>query len=334
MIACTLESQTFEFESDSDDSGSDSDTFLVSCTYGCGPPIDINAVINGAETCSSIMPKKIAKSSAKYQTDHRQKHSPKLHNRTRFNGHESDEHGEESDDEQMPVPNTNDEPAKKKLVSMMMMAQSLLTSNEEYKKQIDDLSSQNKELKAELHKSKQIADAVRHANEHLKKERDEVYVSVDQIEKRYQMRLQEERQRHQNELNKLRMVKVPYVINQWKQRSIELQENVDTLTETLTRKQQSLVQALEAMDGIVMQDEKDRSQPQLDSKTKMKQKLNQLNKRRKSFSLPKPQVRIRTRHRQTVSAVTLPQYTILQIKQRTDHKQAHDSGQYDINILP
>eukprot|EP01083_Nonionella_stella_P124505 375984_1 len=188
------------------------------------------------------------------------------------------------------------------------LAQSLLTSNEEYKKQIGDLSSstskyrsENKTIRDELRKAKQIVDddrnTIRHLKEQrqaMKKERDEAYTLIDKMEKKYEMTLKKERQKHKNEVDKLSAgflqslgaepgKDVTTVIKELKQRNVALQANVDTLAETLARKQQSLLQALEAMDNIAMEDEKQQYPADHHLNTKVKQKLKQFNERRKSF---------------------------------------------------
>merc|ERR1712087_390622 len=93
------------------------------------------------------------------------------------------------------------------------------------------------------------------------------------------------------------------VITKLKKDNGQLQNKVDTLAETLARKQQSLIAALQAVDSLAMEDEKtqfreaqrlmnevqapsSRHERQLSSSNgKMRGKLQALNQRRKSITM-------------------------------------------------
>eukprot|EP01084_Bolivina_argentea_P216208 367346_1 len=244
------------------------------------------------------------------------------------------------------------------------LAQSLLTTNEEYKKQINEYTSKNTKLvsenikiKPQLKKLKQQIDDDRNTIKHLKEqrnskknERDEAYQLLTKIEKEHSIMIKKEKAKHKEQMEKLSAgflqslgaepgTDITTHIKQLKANNKDLQRKVDELAATLARKSESLVHALQAVDNLAMIDEKNQVaqyvaasqlvnevQPAVNNnsrssnKDKMKNKLKELNARRKSFSmnknkdsasnisgLPKPpkrrnsQVGIKPHHRPTAT---------------------------------
>eukprot|EP00486_Rosalina_sp_Unknown_P002912 CAMPEP_0201566378 /NCGR_PEP_ID=MMETSP0190_2-20130828/6114_1 /ASSEMBLY_ACC=CAM_ASM_000263 /TAXON_ID=37353 /ORGANISM="Rosalina sp." /LENGTH=708 /DNA_ID=CAMNT_0047985003 /DNA_START=31 /DNA_END=2157 /DNA_ORIENTATION=+ len=204
------------------------------------------------------------------------------------------------------------------------LAQSLLTQNEEYKRQIGDLQSsstkhrsENKQFKDSLRKFKTQVDDDRQTIKHLqtqcktmKNERDESYELLTKIEKEHQMMIKKEKAKHKAEIERLSTgflqslgaepgKDVSTVIKELRQTNQDLKEKVDTLAATLERKNASLLEALQAVDTITNEEEKtnekinamaSQSMSQINNQNgggngKMRERLRSFNQRRKSFGL-------------------------------------------------
>mmetsp|Transcript_47423 Transcript_47423/g.76072 ORF Transcript_47423/g.76072 Transcript_47423/m.76072 type:complete len:722 (+) Transcript_47423:64-2229(+) len=164
------------------------------------------------------------------------------------------------------------------------LAQSLLTQNEEYKKQVADLQGANskfrgesKAIKDQLRKLKQQVDDDRQTIKHLttqrttmKTERDEAYEILSKLEKEHAMMVKKEKAKHKAEMEKLSAgflqslgaepgKDVTTVIRELRQSNKSLRGRVETLAATLERKNASLLEALKAVDTIAMEDEKKES---------------------------------------------------------------------------
>eukprot|EP01084_Bolivina_argentea_P266966 452999_1 len=166
------------------------------------------------------------------------------------------------------------------------LAQSLLQQNEQYKVQISDLQqstnrmkSENKSFRDQLRKLKNQLDddrqTIKHLNQQRKAiqiERDETFTLLTKIEKEHSTMIKKEKNKHKQEMEKLSAgflqslgaepgKDVRSVIKELRDNNQSLQDKVDTLAETLSRKQQSLIEALQAVDHIsIMEEEKNQFQ--------------------------------------------------------------------------
>merc|ERR1719361_1479606 len=167
------------------------------------------------------------------------------------------------------------------------LAQSLLTSNEEYKRQIDEMTSttsrQHKEfsaLKERVRKYQTQVDDDKVTIKHLKQqhkamrnERDETFALLTKIEKQHASMVKNVKSKHKSEMAQLSAgflqslgadpgTDVAAVVKELRTNNVKLQQQVDQMAETLARKNQSLIEALQAVDSIAMEDEKHQSELQ------------------------------------------------------------------------
>lgn len=161
------------------------------------------------------------------------------------------------------------------------LAQAALTQNEGYKQQIDELNSQtvkaqrtNKQLNERVRKLESIVDDDRATIKHLKQrckemesERDETFALLTKIEGQHAAMVKKEKSKHKSEMEKLSAgflqslgadpgTDVAAVVKELRTNNVKLQQEVDQLASRLARKNQSLMEALSAVNEITMEDEK------------------------------------------------------------------------------
>merc|ERR1712130_961546 len=142
-------------------------------------------------------------------------------------------------------------------------------------KQIGDVNISQSKMKAEskiikdqLRKLKQIVDddrqTIKHLNQQrnaMKAERDESFALLAKMDEKHSAKFKKEKNKHKSELEKLSSgflqslgaepgKDVMTVIKELKAENVSLKKNVDELAETLARKSQSLLDALEAVHNM------------------------------------------------------------------------------------
>jgi len=165
------------------------------------------------------------------------------------------------------------------------LAQSLLTQNEEYKRQIDEMTTstarhqkESSSLKERVRKLQTIVDDDRVTIKHLKQqhkamrnERDETFALLTKIEKQHASMVKNVKSKHKSEMAQLSAgflqslgadpgTDVAAVVKELRTTNENLQQEVDQLAETLARKNLSLMEALTAVDDIAIEDSNSKSQ--------------------------------------------------------------------------
>eukprot|EP00484_Ammonia_sp_Unknown_P027724 CAMPEP_0197039940 /NCGR_PEP_ID=MMETSP1384-20130603/16700_1 /TAXON_ID=29189 /ORGANISM="Ammonia sp." /LENGTH=577 /DNA_ID=CAMNT_0042470615 /DNA_START=40 /DNA_END=1773 /DNA_ORIENTATION=+ len=159
--------------------------------------------------------------------------------------------------------------------------QTLLIEKDEYKAEAEQLRASDQKLKQELSglrtqttKFQQQVEDDRHVIRHLqqqrtsmKSERDESFSLLATLEKEHSMTVKKLKAKHKAELDALTNgllqslgaeagKDITAVVKELKHQNLELKKTVNTLAESLARKQQSLLEALQAVDDTTMQEER------------------------------------------------------------------------------
>ena len=187
------------------------------------------------------------------------------------------------------------------------IAQSLLTQNDEYKQQIShiqqtnhQLNVENKALNTELNKlrrcNQESSQTIAHLHQQrngLRAERDDSYHLLTRIEQEHVLLVKKLKVKHKSDMAALKESE--------RQHTNALKHTVDNLKRSLARKQQSLVEALQAVDNIACSDQQrvdefEQYKLQADDKkrkrrqsSRIKTKLKAWNQRRKSAT-PRPRL--------------------------------------------
>jgi len=155
------------------------------------------------------------------------------------------------------------------------IAQRVLEQSEEYKDEAQRLRAENKTIKDQLRKFKTIIDDDRTTIKHLKlqrnamkAERDETFSLVNTLDKEHGNKLKKLQSKHRQQIEKITKGflqtlgvdpdderDVSMILRDLKADKEDLNNQVDILGVSLARKQQSLWEALQAVDNIAMEDE-------------------------------------------------------------------------------
>eukprot|EP01083_Nonionella_stella_P046496 124521_1 len=184
------------------------------------------------------------------------------------------------------------------------IAQSLLKQNEEYRGAMERLENvscalraQNKTLNAKVVRLERTVDEEKNSIKYLHEKEKSMQCEVDEAYNLWTKMEKKLKQKHAAEMSKLysglvESIPSTTVIATLKNNNIELKNTVDTLAESLARKQQSLIEALQAVDNIASNDEKTHQQLEQiklqsneNEEGKIRKTLKQWNQRRKSIKI-------------------------------------------------
>ena len=160
-------------------------------------------------------------------------------------------------------------------------AQQLLIENEKYKIQLAELKARNIQLtkdnntlnernrllQSQVEDDSNTIKNLKTQRDAMRNERDESFKILTKIEKDHQLKIKKLKDKHKMDMSKLSTgflqslgaepgKDVRKYIKDLKQNNVELKEQVETLAETLARKERSLIEALQAVDQLVVDDEK------------------------------------------------------------------------------
>jgi len=162
------------------------------------------------------------------------------------------------------------------------VAQSVLEQNEDYKEEMQKqkeinqrLEREGKTMKDQLRKFKTIIDDDRNTIKHLKQqrnamkvERDETFALITKLEKEHNAVIKKVQKQHREQIQKLTAGflqslgvepdderDIGTVLKDLKEDNEDLNDRVDILGVSLARKQQSLWEALQAVDNIAMEEQ-------------------------------------------------------------------------------